>query len=80
MGDINSIKHLARLIAYENTGCRNQLAKQFRVTPQTITNWVDTIEELYFVEIGYCRTAQTYKVIKGELLPLFKMSINSKEK
>jgi len=69
MGDINCIKRFVRLIAYENTGCRNQLAKQFRVTPKTITNWVRAIDELYFVEVGYCRTAQTYKVIKGELPP-----------
>ena len=69
MGDIDCIKKLARLIAHENTGCRDQLSQQFHVTPQTITNWVQTIEELYFVKVCYCRTAQTYKVVKGELPP-----------
>ena len=69
MGDIGCIKRLARLIANENTGSRNQLSQQFRVTPQTITNWVNALEKLYFAKVCYCRTAQTYKVVKGELPP-----------
>ena len=69
MGDIENMKRFARLIAHQNTGCRDHLAQQFRVSPQTITNWVKALEELYFVKICYCRTAQTYKVVKGELPP-----------
>jgi len=72
MADIDSIIRFTKLIAYENTGSRELLAEQFRVTPQTITNWVNTIETLYFVEICYCRTAETYKVVKGELPPYLK--------
>ncbi|MDD4747508.1 MAG: hypothetical protein PHW19_09510 [Salinivirgaceae bacterium] len=72
MADIDSIIRLTKLIAHEKTGSRNSLAQQFQVTPQTITNWVNTIETLYFVEICYCRTAETYKVVKGELPPYLK--------
>ncbi|MDA3866507.1 MAG: hypothetical protein PF489_07135, partial [Salinivirgaceae bacterium] len=34
MGDIDYMQQLARLIAHQNTGTRQQLAQQFRVTPQ----------------------------------------------
>ncbi len=71
MENITQLQNLAKLIAMENTGPRYQLAESFKVSERTITHWIAYLEQMYFIKICYSRQAQTYKVVEGELPPLY---------
>ncbi len=58
-----------RLLYYENTGTREELAKKLGISPSRVNIYRTKLEGLYKVRIYYSRKRQTYYVNNKEKLP-----------
>ncbi|HAM98205.1 MAG TPA: hypothetical protein DCQ26_06305 [Marinilabiliales bacterium] len=55
-----------RRLHCESTGTRGELARHLGITPAWVNTYKNKIEELYKVNIQYCRKRETYFVSEDD--------------
>ncbi len=76
MDFVNELKQMAKLIALENTGTPDDLARQLNIDRQSVKNRIKQLEALYAVDISYVEKSKTFRVSHGHFpMHLLKTSL-----